>query len=277
MFYPAETHICEADAEWLIVSHRNRLLICAGKPWAPLPAAQVEVTGFTFVQRHYLGTFRGGHCFVAESEAEAVTDANTFEWSTLYSQLDSISNELFELAGRALQITRWYADHQFCGRCGAATRGAVSDRARVCTRCALRFYPRIAPCVICLVQKDTSCLLARSSRHPSGLYSTLAGFIEPGESAEQALRREILEEVNLGVKNIQYFGSQPWPFPGQLMLGFTAEHDTGEIRVDGQEIVEARWYSAHNLPLVPPESTLSGRLIRHFIRQTLSQTRGDLS
>lgn len=277
MFRPAESHLCEADAEWLIPSYQNRLLISPGKPWAPLPANLVEATGFVFSQRHYLGTFHNGHCFVAECEADAVVDNGIFEWTSLYSQLGSIHDELFQLAGRALQITRWYADHQYCGRCGTPTRDALSDRARVCTRCTLRFYPRISPCIICLVQKDRTCLLARSPRHPPGLYSTLAGFIEPGESVEQALRREIHEEVGIGVKNIRYFGSQPWPFPGQLMLGFTAEHDTGDIRPDGQEILEANWYTADNMPLVPPESTLSGQLIVQFIRQTLSQTRGNPS
>lgn len=259
----------------MIPSYQNRLLISPGKPWAPLPAGVVEAAGFMFSQRHYLGTFHGGHCFVAECEADAVVDAGAFEWTSLYSQLGSIQDELFQLAGRALQITRWYADHQYCGRCGAPTRQALSDRARVCTRCALRFYPRISPCIICLVHKDDACLLARSARHPPGLYSTLAGFIEPGESVEQALRREIIEEVGIGVKNIRYFGSQPWPFPGQLMLGFTAEHDTGDIRPDGHEILEANWYSADNMPLVPPESTLSGQLIEQFIKtNTFPDARG---
>ncbi len=274
MFSPAESHTCEADPDWLIPCHKNRLLVSAGGTWFPLQAD--NATGLAISHLHYLGTFNNGHCFVAECEMEALDDP-VFEWTGLRSQLGSIPDDLFQLAGRALQISRWYRDHQYCGRCGALTRDARSDRARVCTHCELRFYPRISPCIICLVTRGDSCLLARSVKHPPGMYSTLAGFIEPGESVEQALRREILEEVSIGIKNIRYFGSQPWPFPGQLMLGFTAEHDAGEIRVDGREILEARWFAADSLPLVPPESTISGQLIMQFTRQIHSQTRGDPS
>ena len=126
-------------------------------------------------------------------------------------------------------------------------------------------YPTISPCVLCLIKKDNHILLARNAMFPDGLYSVLAGFIETSETAEQTLQREVEEEVGLKVKNIKYFGSQSWPFPSQLMIGYECEYDSGEINVDGIEIVDAKWFSINDLPRTPPNSTLSGRLINSYI------------
>ena len=126
-------------------------------------------------------------------------------------------------------------------------------------------YPSISPCVLALIQKGNQILLARNALFPEGLFSGVAGFIEVSETAEETIEREIFEEVSLKVKNIKYFGSQSWPFPSQLMLAYTCEFDSGEIEVDGQEIVEAKWFDLNNLPNTPPNSTLSGRLINSCI------------
>tara|TARA_X000000950_G_scaffold232655_1_gene281768 strand:- start:716 stop:1111 length:396 start_codon:yes stop_codon:yes gene_type:complete len=126
-------------------------------------------------------------------------------------------------------------------------------------------YPKISPCVLALIKKDNQILLARNAIFPEGLYSTLAGFIEVSETAEETVIREVFEEVSLKVNNINYYASQAWPFPSQLMLAYTCDYESGDIKVDGNEIVDAKWFDIDNLPNIPPNSTLSGRLINSYI------------
>ena len=126
-------------------------------------------------------------------------------------------------------------------------------------------YPLISPCVLALVTKGNEILLARNNLFPEGLFSVLAGFVEVSESAEETVMREVMEEVSIRVKNIQYIGSQPWPFPSQLMLGFKCEYESGDLVIDEEEIAEANWYNIDQLPLIPPESSLSGQIIRSYI------------
>jgi len=181
----------------------------------------------------------------------------------LYGPLDE---ETWKLAGRAVQIVEWDRNHRYCGRCGAETERKPDELARVCPRCGLQQFPRISPAVIVRIERGDELLLARSPHFAPGVYSTLAGFVEPGESLEQTLGREVFEEVGIQVDNIRYFGSQPWPFPHSLMVGFFADHAGGEIAVDGQEIVDARWFSAHDLPPVPPKLSIARKLIDAWLR-----------
>src|SRR5271157_1821576 len=125
------------------------------------------------------------------------------------------------------------------------------ERARLCEKCGYIAYPRISPAVIVAVVREGKLLLARASRFRTNFYSVLAGFVEPGESAEECLKREVMEETGIKVKNIKYFGSQPWPFPDSLMLAYTAEYVSGEIKVDGREILEAGWYKPGEFPVMP--------------------------
>lgn len=136
-----------------------------------------------------------------------------------------------------------------------------------CQPCATINYPRIAPCVIVLVTRGEELLLARNANFPGPMYSTLAGFIEAGETAEETLVREVKEEVGVDIHRLQYFRSQSWPFPNQLMLGFFAEYAGGDIVCDQQEIVDAQWFHYTELPMVPPTSSVSGQLIQHYIAQ----------
>lgn len=204
-------------------------------------------------------------------ENENVVTIGNYQWQSLRSQLGVLSESEFQLAGRALQILRWHYDHQFCGRCGAHTQEHHRDLARHCAKCALDFYPRLSPCIITLVTRGDHCLLAWHTRSKSRRYSCLAGFIEPGETPEETLKREVREEVAINVKNIRYHSSQAWPFPGQLMLGYFAEYDAGDIGVDPEEIIEADWFRFDELPEIPPPATISGRLIEEFVRQCKSQ------
>ena len=206
----------------------------------------------------YLGRLDGEDCFVLDSgRAELPAPWSAQGLRGLYTQL---TEEEFAVAGRAVQIATFAVTHRFCGCCG---QPAVRDGTE---RCDLVFYPRVSPAIIVLVRRGEQALLARSGRFTTGFYSTLAGFVEPGESLEQTLAREVFEEVGIQVDNIRYFGSQPWPFPHSLMVGFFAEHAAGEIAVDGQEIVDARWFSAHDLPPVPPKLSIARKLIDTWLR-----------
>jgi NAD+ diphosphatase len=168
-------------------------------------------------------------------------------------------------AGRAVQIVEWARTHRFCGRCGASTETVAGERAMRCTRCALPAFPRLAPAMITLVTRgegdDEEALLARGVQWTLPMFSCLAGFVEPGESLESAVVREVREEVGITVRDPRYFGSQPWPFPHSLMIGFRAEYVSGEIVCDPSEIAEAAWFRRHELPMVPPPISIARKLI----------------
>ena len=161
----------------------------------------------------------------------------------------------------------WDRDDQYCSRCGTKNERRSEERAKQCPACGSVSFPRISPAVIVLVERDGKALLARSGRFPEGLFSTIAGFVEPGETLEDAVRREVREETGIDVKNIRYFGSQPWPFPDSLMVGFTAEYAGGEITVDDNEILDARWFGAENLPEIPGKVSIARALIDWFLRK----------
>jgi NAD+ diphosphatase len=173
----------------------------------------------------------------------------------------AVSEEAFGMGARAAQIIEWATTHRFCGRCATPTERVPGERCMRCPACELTAYPRISPAVIVLVRRGDEALLARGARFPAAFYSTLAGFVEVGESLEETLEREVREEVGIDVKNLRYFGSQPWPFPHSLMVGFMAEWAAGEIRIDGREILDANWYRAGALPPIPPRISIARRLI----------------
>ena len=187
----------------------------------------------------------------------------------LFFRLDE---PLFWIAAQAVQIVAWDRDHQFCGRCGSATEDHPSERSKKCPTCAQVHYPRLAPAVIVLVERGDQILLGRSAHFPPGMYSTLAGFVEPGESLEQTVAREIAEEVGVQVDNVRYFGSQPWPFPNSLMIGFRADYVSGDLVTD-DEIEAAAWFSAGDLPLIPPRISIARALIDSWIAERRTRAR----
>lgn len=166
------------------------------------------------------------------------------------------------LLSTAAQVQQWFLDHRYCGRCGSETEFHSAERARWCGACEMPFYPRLAPCVIVLIRHGERFLLARSSRTRSYFFSLIAGFVEPGESAEEAVTREVMEETGLQVTNIRYWTSQPWPFPHQLMLGYFADYAGGDLVLQEDELAEAGWFTPDDHPPIPPETTIAGRLIR---------------
>jgi NAD+ diphosphatase len=181
----------------------------------------------------------------------------------LYGRLP---DEQFSIAGRAVQILLWDQTHRFCGRCGQPTVHAPAERAKLCPRCGLLSFPRLSPAVIMLIRRGDELLLARNKAFADGFFSVLAGFVEPGESLEETVAREVREEVGLEVTDIGYFGSQPWPFPHSLMIGFTATYAGGEIRLQADEIAEAGWFHKRgDLPRLPGKLSIARRLIDSFI------------
>lgn len=208
----------------------------------------------------------GDMAVIAVSLQQDISVPLQAELNSLRSLLFYSDQEKFLLAGRASQLIDWYRNHRFCGTCGTPTIHHGNERTLVCESCTLHFFPRISPCVIMLVTKGEKMLLARSSRFKSDFYSCLAGFIEIGETPEDTVHREVREEVDLQIKNVRYLSSQSWPFPSQLMLGFLAEYDSGEIVPEPSEIADAKWFDIDDLPNVPSAKiSVAGKLICAFI------------
>ena len=185
----------------------------------------------------------------------------------LRALLEELPPEQAAMAGRAAQLMHWRRMHRRCGGCGAALVDVAGDDSRRCPSCGLTIFPRLSPAIIVAVVREGRILLAHSPRFPTGLYSVLAGFVEPGETLEACVHREVLEEVGIEIANLRYFGSQAWPFPDSLMIGFLADHAGGEIRADGVEIEDARWFGPHELPHVPNRTSISGQLIDWFVSE----------
>ena len=182
----------------------------------------------------------------------------------LYGILD---DGLFDAAITALQFVNWDNVYLKCVRCGGQLIPSDAEPARVCSRCEYKHFPVISPAIITAVVREGKLLLAHAPRFPDDMYSVIAGFVEPGETLEECVLREVSEEVGIRVNNIRYFGSQPWPFPHSLMLGFTADYESGEIVIDNVEITEAGWFEPDNLPRIPGRISIARRLIDWFVQQ----------
>ena len=189
----------------------------------------------------------------------------------LRSLFGRVTETEWAVAGRAVQIIEWARTHRFCGRCGEPTSLAPNERAFICGGCRLMAFPRLSPAIITLVTRGEGdaqeALLARGTNFPMPMYSCLAGFVEPGENLEQAVVREVEEEVGLIVDSVKYVASQPWPFPNSLMLGFTANFVSGDIVCETSEIADANWYTRDNLPMIPPSISIARRLIDDWVYQ----------
>ena len=219
--------------------------------------------------RQILGTLDGAACWAVDLEGDGVPHTVIEEWRDavlplmgLHGRVDDLR---WTLAGRAVQLVEWERTHRFCGRCATPTEPAPADRARRCPSCGMLAFPRLAPAVITLIERDGEALLARNATFPGAMYSCIAGFVEPGETLEEAVQREVREEVGVELDDVRYSSSQPWPFPHSLMIGFEATWASGDIEVDGTEIVDANWYRADNLPMVPPPMSIARTLIDQWI------------
>jgi NAD+ diphosphatase len=220
----------------------------------------IRELGLEPVRVQYVGRYAGQHCFSCEIAAD-VAPPEGMSWAGLRSLFGAFEDPLFAVLGRAIQIMDWDRSHQFCGRCGTPTARKPSELARQCPGCGQTHYPRIAPAVMALVRRRDQLLLARSPHFPPGMHSALAGFVEPGESLEQCLAREIAEEVGVQISNSRYFASQSWPFPHSMMIAFVCDWSSGEIRPQDGEIEEANWFDVLQLPKLPSKISIARRLI----------------
>jgi NAD+ diphosphatase len=254
---------------WWFVFSRYKLLMTSVDSAPSIPLfTDLKTLGISPLEEIYLGTLEGKHCYaaaVADMDQVDPPPETAFEdLRLLYGRIDQ---ELLYLCFRAIHLLDWSQKTRFCKRCGLELKIQDSERAKKCPDCGHQSFPRISPAVIVLVEKGDQCLLARSPRFQDAFYSVLAGFAEPGETLENTVAREVLEETGIEVKDISYFGSQPWPFPDSLMIGFTASYAGGEIRVDGTEILEAEWFPYDRLPKIPGRISIARGLIDWFINK----------
>jgi NAD+ diphosphatase len=282
---------CEAPGEghWFVFRGAD-LLVELGPPdprpsddprvrqrpsWARLPLQKNHNwLGGEALRTLYLGRLGGEDCWAAELDAKAAAPEARFAWAGLRTLFSVLDDDHFALAGRAVQLIDWDRTHQFCGRCGARTEAKRDERSRVCPACKLSSYPRVAPAIMALVRRGTQLLLARSPHFPPGMYSALAGFVEPGESLEQCLAREVAEEVGVRVNNIRYFASQSWPFPHSMMIAFMCDWVSGEIRPQAGEIEAAEWFEVLQLPKLPSKISIARGLIDAGVKEIHETSRG---
>ncbi|MEO7572452.1 MAG: NAD(+) diphosphatase [Acidimicrobiales bacterium] len=215
--------------------------------------------------RQMLGTLDGAACWAVDLDDDGVPDVLVEGLVPLMGLYGNVDDVRWTLAGRAVQLVEWERTTRFCGRCATPTEPAPGDRARRCPACGLLAFPRLAPAVITLIERGDEALLARGRAFPVPMYSCIAGFVEPGETMEQAVHREVGEEVGVSVTDVRYVASQPWPFPHSLMIGFEASWAGGDIVIDDTEIVDAQWYRADDLPPIPPGMSIARTLIDRWV------------
>ena len=267
-------------AYWFVFQGDKLLVRSNNSAAEALLVADPSDMGITPIRQHYLGYLESEpaqhvNCYGAEIAPDAALPDGIIA-DGLRQLYPRIGDLLFSLAGRAVQVVAWDRTHQFCGQCGAPTENLAHERAKRCPACGLVSYPRLSPAIIIAVVRHTEqgnrLLLARNHRFPAGRYSVIAGYVEPGETLEECARREVCEEVGIRIKNIRYFGSQPWPFPNSLMVGFTADYDGGEITPEESEIAEAGWFPADALPGLPPKMSIARRLIDWFVGESQAES-----
>jgi NAD+ diphosphatase len=264
-FSPSHVLPSPLPAATLAFACRDGKLAVGGDDDAPTvpPLAAFERAGL-IGGLHYLGELDGVGC-VAVALPDAADDdgatAHGLRFAGLRSLFHRLPEPLLALAGRALQIVEWDRTHRYCGRCGTPTRDKSGERARECPACGHVAYPRNSPAMMVLVTRGRELLLARAHRFPGAMYSALAGFVEPGETIEDCIRREVREEVGIDVDGITYFASQSWPFPHSLMIAYTAEYAGGDMRPMDAEIADAQWFALDALPVLPTGVSIARRLI----------------
>ena len=255
--------IKNSPAYWFIFKLNELLIDTNNKPLNIPFTNNLDELNISPIRTQYIGTLDRHYCYSAEVIPKTRAPEGMV-FKTLRQSYDDLDEDIYLLAGRALQIVNWDSNHQFCGKCGTPTETEEDEMAKVCPECGFSSHTRLSPAVITAIIKDGKLLMAKHNHAPGKRYGLIAGFVEAGETLEEAVLRETVEEVGLHVKNIKYFGSQPWPYPNSLMIAFTAEYDSGEIMVDGKEISHARWFSPHELPNIPSSISIAGELIEWY-------------
>ena len=238
--------------DYLFIFNKNRELYLTSERELPKSLDNFDIEFCLFI-----GKFNGKNSFVV----------NVYDETSFYDlrEVYEFNPDLYHIAGKAVLVRDWYISHEFCGRCGTPTQIDEKDMMLKCPSCGQVHYPRIAPAIIVAISKENELLMAQHSYHDTIRYALIAGFVEPGESIEEAVHREVLEEVGIKIKNLKYMKSQSWPFPNSLMLGFTAEYESGDIKVDGDEIVKAKWFKRDEIIRYDSDISISDWLIQNFI------------
>ncbi|MGI8649901.1 MAG: NAD(+) diphosphatase [Rubrobacter sp.] len=252
----------------------GELLVVEGTEERIPTLADVKRSGLEVRFAYEMEPTDGRACVAAELDLGVEAPAGMYLkdfWALIGSSVDM---EFFLKAGRARMISDWHRSNRFCGRCATGTiRSDGNELAMRCPNCGAVFFPKISPAAIILIRDGDRLLLARSHGFPPGVYSALAGFVEPGEAVEETIRREIREEVGVEVGEIEYFGSQTWPFPDSLMLGFTARYAGGDIVLQDEEIEDAGWFTVDTLPTLPPRLSIARSMLDAFIEEMKQKQR----
>ena len=267
-FYPGVYDTEQHENSWHIPVSGNQILTTREYPTLrPLTMEEWRWSEISSNKTHFLGTVRNHTPIFAEEIEVDVVEPEGYKLNPLWNFLTGAELPIFYLMGRAKQIVEWSKQHEYCGACGSKTLESITDRSKKCPHCNIPFYPRISPSIIVLVTRGEELLLAKNANAQGNFYSTLAGFVEPGESIEETVHREVFEEVGIKIKNLRYFSSQSWPFPNSLMLGFHAEYSDGEIRIQEEEIADARWFHYKEMPNKPAMMSISGWLIDEYLKK----------
>lgn len=264
--YPTEENK-NNNIRWFIFYEDNLLILNNEGKNNPIPLSTdlVEIQHL-LSNSDYLGQYNDQKCCYGIFADKPELPGN-LQLVNLRMSFQILDETQFQIAGYGYQMAHWDITTQYCGKCGSKNTRDKKERSKKCVSCHTQIFPRISPAVIVAVIKDNSILLARNQRFKSGIYSVLAGFVEPGESLEECIMREIREEVSIEVNNISYFGSQPWPYPDALMIAFIADYKSGEIKVDKKELIDARWYNSANLPDLPLKFSIARRMIDWYIEE----------
>lgn len=243
--------IAPEDDDYIFIFNDSRELYLDENKQLPKKSDEID---FNFCL--YIGKYNSKRCFVINADFE-----NGYDLREVYE----FDKDLYLMGAKAVLVNDWYISHKFCGRCGTETQLDEKDMMLKCPSCGQVHYPRIAPAIIVAIRKDDELLMAKHSYHDNIRYALIAGFVEPGESIEEAVHREVLEEVGIRIKNLKYQRSQSWPFPNSLMLSFTAEYESGNIKVDGDEILKAKWFKKDEIIRYNSDISISDWLIQEFI------------
>jgi NAD+ diphosphatase len=254
------------DDDWCLIVHAGAVLLRRDSGSGSIPSHR-EVAPVTDVAEsvNFVGIWGNRQIFAFGGVPEDALASDALELVPLRASYALLGDEQWSLASRAAQVIEWDRNHRFCGRCGQITIKMQTELGRKCPSCDLIAFPRISPATITLIERGDEILLAHGIHHAPGMYALIAGFVEAGETLEECVIRETREEIGIEVDQVRYFGSQSWPFPHSIMLGFTAQHRAGEITVDPAEITDARWFTVDAMPMVPARMSIARRLIDDWV------------
>lgn len=269
LFEPSVKLLYEKSSKdhWFLFKN-NKLMVIKEQDDIMIPRWEnVNDLNVNLYNIQHMGAYCGYNCHCGEIIDEIIED--DIEFMDLRTLSKSVDKNTYTLASKANLLLNWFKLNQHCGICGSKMykKDSKSERAMVCSNCGNTTWPRTSPAIIVAVTKGDKLLLAHNKQFPNRMYSVIAGFVEYGETFEECVKREVYEEVGIKVKNIKYFGSQPWPYPNSMMIGFTAEHLDGDIKVDGEEIIHADWFSKDEIPGMYKKSiSIGSELIEYFLK-----------